>query len=160
CGRSDAYYAKTMAGCWSHAAFYKLTDPEKYNKLEGSLNNLCRNHYLQCHSGRLTLGGLLGQENPDSERLNEICDPLRERLRRDSSTLIDGLKEAAARYASSYPPFVLDLETGEDCAARASQKFFIDCVRDLGAQYPVQGDGLRRACAPGGQQLGNPMPLS
>jgi hypothetical protein len=160
CGRSDAYYAQKMAGCWSHAASYKLTDPEKYNKLEGSLNNLCRNHYLPCHSGRVTPGGLLGLDKPDSERLNEICNPLRERFRRDSSNLIDGLKEAAARYASSYPPFVLDLEWGEDCTARASQKFFIDCVRDLGAQYPVQGDRRRHACAPGGQQLGDPLPLS
>ena len=141
CGTRDLYYDAKFAFCKHHAAIAKNLDPDKYRRMEESLYQGCRAHFHPCAKR------LIGST---SDRISDICNPVRDRFRRDVDAVSGGLKDRATAFARSYPLLQLKLEKGEDCDARASQQFFIDCTKALQDQ-----DRLASAsCRVDGQKLG------
>jgi hypothetical protein len=141
CGTRDLYYDAKFGFCKHHAAIAKNLDPGKYARMEESLYQGCRAHFHPCAKR------LIGST---SDRISDICNPVRDRFRREVDAVSSGLKDRATAFARSYPPLQLKLENGEDCDARASQQFFIDCTKALQDQ-----DRLASAsCRVDGKKLG------
>jgi len=140
CGTRDEYYGRNFAACKHHAVLAKHMDSRRYTEIESSLYMACRRDMHPCAKR------LIGST---SNRISAICDPIRERFKTEVDELSSTMREAAAAYAGSYS-VTLDIGPGEDCDARASQRFFMDCTRALMDQFP---DVLRAPqCRPDGDR--------
>jgi hypothetical protein len=131
--------------------------------MEGSLYEGCRAHFRPC-SKRLQVtipnpfGGdvTIGSKSTE-DRVSDICDPVRDRFRREVGQISTSLKSRAAAFAGSYRPSEIKLEPGEECDTRSSQNFIIDCKealqkqdqdQDLKLSASCRVDGKKRAPAP------------
>jgi hypothetical protein len=141
CGTRWKYYDANFAFCKHHAAIAKNLDPGKYAKMEESLYQGCRAHFHPCAKR------LIGST---SDRISDICNPVRDKFRTEVDAVSSGLKDRATAFARSYPPLQLQLEKGEDCDARASQQFFIDCTKALQDQDRLAST----SCRVDGKKLG------
>jgi hypothetical protein len=153
CGTTASYFANKYAVCMKQSAFLDMTDPTRSGHLYDALLSQCRSNFAPCN--KVFLGGIFGPG--PSEKLDEVCNPLRDRYRQDVEHLVAGLQSMAKNYADSQ--FVVPINpsfAGMCEAAEAVRSFLSKCVNVLGAQTP----GLRSAnwsrC---GDQAGNvPMP--
>jgi hypothetical protein len=133
CGTPQSFYAKNFPVCVKHGA----SSPKTYAQVEYGLNGRCREHFRKCNE-QFLVGGT-------SERLDGICNPLREAFKRQVDKLNSTLLNVASRYADSYPPIRVKekverlpdggLKWSCDYGGRM-QKFIPDCAKALEAQFP------------------------
>ena len=143
CGTRWKYYDGNFAFCKHQAAISKNLDPDRYTKMEESLYQGCRAHFHPCAKR------LIGST---SDRISDICNPVRDKFRKEVDDLRRSLKDRAAAFARNYRAPELKLQHGEDCDARASQAFVIDCINAL-----AEDDQDRMAsasCRVDGKKLG------
>ena len=158
CGMRWQYYDANFAFCKHNAAIAKNLDPERYKKIEGSLDRACRDHFRPCSQRlQVTIPNPFGDDlkigsKSTEDRVSDICNPVRDKFRKEVDQLRRSLKDRAAAFARNYRAPELKLQHGEDCDARASQAFVIDCINAL-----AQDDQDRVAsasCRVDGKKLG------
>jgi hypothetical protein len=131
CGTTASYFANKYAVCMKQSAFLDMTDPTRSGMLYEALRLQCRSNFMPCNTV------LIGST---TDKLNEVCNPLRDKYRQDVENLVAGLQRMAKDYADSQ--FVIPINpsfAGMCEATEAVRGFLPKCVSALGAQTP----GLR-----------------
>ncbi len=148
CGTRWQYYDGHFAFCKYQAAIAKERNHDSYAKMEESLYQGCRAHFHPCAKR------LIGST---SDRISDICNPVRDKFRREVDGISGSLKDRVGAFARGYVPQKIQLEHGENCETRSSQNFIVDCIKALQKQDQDQDlrlsgscrvDGIKKAPAP------------
>ena len=155
CGNREQHYAAHFASCRYHAVTAKQMGQKgvrRLEQLEGDLYHQCRRHFEPC-SKRFTMSlgpfGRLGKKST-SERITDICDPVRDRFRWEVDHLAHQVRHAASEFERSYPRLQFRLKHGQSCKAHAKRHMAADCRRVLGRIFR----GENAHCRPGGRSRG------
>jgi hypothetical protein len=127
CGTPQTFYANHFSACVKHGA----SSPQTYAQVEYGLNGRCRAHFQKCNE-QFLVGGT-------SERLDRVCDPLKEAFKRQVGKLEAGLANMALNYAKSYPEVTLRVPADNPAACDVKdteRQFLSDCAKALAAQFP------------------------
>ena len=91
CGTREQYYDAKFAFCKDHAVLARHLNPRRFAEIEKSLYKACRVHFEPCSQKiQITIPNpvpflddiTIGSKSTE-ERISDICDPVRDRFRRE-----------------------------------------------------------------------------